>query len=467
MPDLRDSAVVLGASLGGLLAARVLADSHRMVTVVERDVLPLEPVNRRGVPQGRHPHALLGRGTMILDELFPGLFDRLVADGAVKWDDGDLSRFWSTFGGHLMVRSATLPDPASLVDYHVSRPLLEFHVRRALREFPNVEFVEDHDVVGLVADVDRSRITGARVVRHGADGETLLAADLVVDATGRGSRMPVFLEEFGYGRPPVDEVEVRITYATMPVRIPRGMLRELVLTVNPVPSRPTTFAMFAGEDDTYLVLGGTIGGQEPPADRAELLDFIAGFAPRHAVAAARAGEPLAEVSRHRVPSNRWRRYDKLARVPDGLLVFGDAICSFNPIYGQGMTIAAIEADTLRNCLRDGDLDLPRRFFADSARHIQVAWQAAVGSDLSLPQVPGHRSLATRIANVYVDCVLTATETDPVVAQQFFRTAWMLDPPTRLLHPSIVLRVAKALITGARNDEQAEHLRQLTDATERT
>lgn len=461
MPKFRDRAVVLGASMGGLLAARVLADSYRTVTVVERDVLPGDPVNRRGVPQGRHPHALLGRGVEIIAELFPGFFDQLVADGAVKWDDGDLSRFWSTFGGHLMVRSARLPEPASLVDYHVSRPLLEFSVRRALREIPNVEFLEGHDVVGLTADLDRNRVTGARVVRHGDDGETLLAADLVVDATGRGSRTPVFLEEFGYGQPPVDELEVRIAYATMPVRVPRGMLRELVLTVSPVPSRPTTFAMFAGEDDVYLVLGGTVGGQAPPADRAALLDFIAEFAPRHALAAVRASEPIGDVTHHRIPSNRWRRYDKLAHLPDGLLVFGDAICSFNPIYGQGMTIAAIEAEILRNCLRSGDLNLPQRFFGESARKVQVAWRTAVGSDLALPQVQGRRTLATRIVNSYMDCVLAATETDPAVAQRFFRVAWMLDAPTRLFHPSIVLRIAKALITGARNSEQTEHMRQLT------
>jgi 2-polyprenyl-6-methoxyphenol hydroxylase-like FAD-dependent oxidoreductase len=461
MPELPDRAVVLGASMGGLLAARVLADFYRTVTVVERDVLPSDPVNRRGVPQGRHPHALLGRGVKILGELFPDFFDQLVADGAVKWDDGDLSRFWSTFGGHLMVRSATVPDPASMVLYHVSRPLLEFSVRRAVLDIPNVEFLAEHDVVGLTSDLARNLITGTRVVRHGDGVETLLAADLVVDATGRGSRTPVFLDELGYGRPPIDEVEVHIAYATMPVRVPRGMLRELVVTVNPVPSRPTTFAMFAGEDDTYLVLAGTIAGQTPPADRTSLLDFIAEFAPRHALTAARAGEPLGEVTHYRVPSNRWRRYDKLARIPDGLLVFGDAMCSFNPIYGQGMTVTAIEAEVLRDCLHRGRDNLPQRFFRESAKKIQTPWRTAVGSDLALPQVQGRRSLATRIVNTYMDRVLTATETDSTVAQQFFRVAWMLDSPIRLLHPSIVLRIAKALITGARNSEQAEHLRQLT------
>ena len=460
MPENRDTAVVLGASMAGLLAARVLADHFRTVTVVERDVLPHAPMNRRGVPQGRHPHVLLGNGAEIIGALFPGFFDQLVADGALKWDDGDLSKLWATFGGHLMVRSGTMPDRAAVVYYHVSRPLLEFSVRRAVRAMPNVEFLEGRDVVGVTADPDGNRVTGVRTVRRGDDGETLLTADLVVDATGRGSRAPVFLEEYGYARPPVEEVEVRIAYATMPVRIPPGLLRELVLTVNPIPSRPTTFSIFAVENDTYLVLGATTGGQEPPADRAELLDFIAEFAPRHAVAAIRAGEPLGEVVHHRVPSNRWRRYDKLARTPDGLLVLGDAVCSFNPIYGQGTTVAAIEAQTLGKCLSGGDLDLPRRFYGETAKTIAVAWRTAVGSDLALPQVKGKRSLSTRIGNTFMNAVLTAYETDPAVAQQFLRVAGMLDGPERLLHPSIVRRIAKALITGARNGEQAEHLREL-------
>ena len=455
MPELRDRAVVLGASMGGLLAARVLADFYRTVTVVERDVLPRDPVNRRGVPQGRHPHALLGRGVAILAELFPGFFDQLVADGAVKWDDGDLSRFWSTFGGHLMVRSATVPDPVWLVDYHVSRPLLEFSVRREVLAIPNVEFLEDHDVVGLTVDLDRNRITGARVVRHGDDGETLLAADLVVDATGRGSRTPLFLEEFGYGRPPVDELEVRIAYATMPVRVPRGMLRELVLTVHPVPSRPTTFAMFAGEDDTYLVLGGTVGGQEPPADRAALLDFIAEFAPRHALAAVRAGEPLGEVTHYRIPSNRWRRYDKLARTPDGLLVFGDAICSFNPIYGQGMTVSALDAVALRDCLRRGSTDLPRRYFRASAKPIGVAWQIAAASDLAFPEVQGKRTRLMGVTNRLVDWALAACESDPVVAGRFFKVNGLVDAPVRLAHPEFVYRVAAANLRRRQRDRRSQ------------
>lgn len=444
-----NSAVVLGASMGGLLAARVLADFYQKVTVVERDLLPDVPLNRRGVPQGRHPHALLGKAVEIIGDLFPGIFDQLRSDGAIKWDDGDMSRFWSKFAGHLMVRSS-IPDPASLTDYHLSRPLLEHAVRRAVHKIPNIEFLEEHDFVGLTADTDHARITGTRVQKRGGTDETVITADLVIDATGRGSRTPLFLEELGYPRPRDDEIEVRIAYATVPVRIPRGTLHELVVTNYPIPSRPTMFAMFACENDMYLVLGGGVGGQAPPADVAELVDLAATLAPSHVTAALQSAEILGNLAHYRIPSNRWRRYDKLARLPAGLIVFGDSICSFNPIYGQGMTVAAIEAEVLRDCLCVGDRNLPRRFYGKSANKIRVAWRTAVGSDLMLPQVPGRRPLFVRAMNSYMDRVLTAAETDPLVAQQFFRVVQMLDGPSALFRPHLLRRMAKAGMTRGRN-----------------
>ena len=174
-----------------------------------------------------------------------------------------------------------------------------------------------------------------------------------------------------------------------------------------------------------------------------MLEFAADFAPAHVLEAIRTAEPLGEVVHHGVPSNRWRRYDKMRRTPEGLLVVGDAVCSFNPIYGQGMTVAALEATVLRDCLRRGDRGLPRRFFRASARKVRVAWQTAVGSDLKLPEVVGPRPLSMRITNAFLEPVLTAVEVDPVVAGQFMRVTAMIDPPARLLRPSILLRVVLA------------------------
>lgn len=442
-------AIVLGASMSGLLAARTLADFYQNVIVVDRDQLPDGPFDRRGVPQGKHPHSLSVKGAQILEERFPGLFDHLVADGAVRWDDGDLSKLSLTLAGHRVVRSGRVPDPASVTTYYLSRPMLESGVRRRVREIPNVAFLELHDFVGLTSDHDRSRLTGVRVVNRSDRCEVQLDADLVVDATGRGSRLPVLMEELGYRGPRVDDVEVRIAYATLPVRIPRGALREHVITVFPVPGRSTMLAILACENDTYMVLGGTVGGDDPPTDRAELLDFIAELAPRHVMTALRSAEPLGDVAQYRIPSNRWRRYDKLVRVPQGLLALGDAICSFNPIYGQGITVAAIEAEVLRECLIRGDHDVPQRFYRDSAKRIKWAWRSAVGSDLALPQVPGRRPLSLRLMNAWLDRVLSATETDQVVTQQFFRVIWMLDSAATLLRPAIVLRTARALIARRR------------------
>jgi 2-polyprenyl-6-methoxyphenol hydroxylase-like FAD-dependent oxidoreductase len=427
--------------MGGLLAARVLSDFYDRVTVVERDELTDGSVARRGVPQSRQPHVMLARCGEIAEELFPGLLEEMVVAGAHRWNDGDLSRMHLDVGGHLLTQGGVIPNPGSLINHLASRPFFECHVRRRVRALPNVAMLDQHDVVDLIGT--GGRITGVVLHRHADGSVPSLHAQLVVDATGRGSRTPVFLERMGCGRPSVDELTVRVAYASMPIRMAEGTLREHTVVRLFEPGRPRGFFMFTCENDMWMVGAGTLGDVEPPVNREELLDFAIGIAPPHALAAARAAEPLAEVSVHRFPANRWRRYDKMAWTPDGLVVLGDAVCSFNPIYGQGMTIASIEALLLRDCLRRGTDDLPGRFHRAAAKKIRVAWQTAVGSDLALPEVPGHRSLSMRITNAFTQRVLTAAESDPFVAQEFMRVVGMLEPPSRMLQPSFVLQVIRA------------------------
>lgn len=433
-------AVVLGASMGGLLAARVLADFFDRVTVVERDLLPDGPVNRRGVPQGRLIHACLARLTAVLDDLFPGFRAGLLADGATTWDDGDFSKLDWSFGGHPLVRSGKSADAPHIVS--PSRPVLEWHVRERVKTIENVVFRENHDVVGLTATPDGRRVDGARVVDRATDLAVTLPADLVIDATGRGSRTPVFLEQLGYGRPEEDEVKVQLAYACQLVRIPPGVIKEHMIAHFPQPGQPRMFAMIGYENSSWMIGAGTMAGLEPPRDHAEILSYAAELAPS-VFDAIRAAEPISDVVHHRVPSNRWRRYDKMRRIPDGLLVVGDAVCSFNPIYGQGMTIAAIEATVLQDCLRRGPQGLARRFTGRAAKQVRVAWQTAVASDLALPEVPGPRPLWIRINNACLAPVMTAAESDPVVAAQFMRITGMIDSPLRLMRPSFLLRVARA------------------------
>ncbi|OBI86305.1 FAD-dependent oxidoreductase [Mycobacterium asiaticum] len=436
-----DHAVVLGASMGGLLAARVLSEFFDRVTVVERDVLPTDPVNRRGVPQGRLIHACLARLAQVLDELFPGFSDELITRGVSRWDDGDFAKLDWSFGGHRLVREGRSADVPRLLS--PSRPVLEYAVRQRVRSIPNISFCEGRDVVGLTATPDRCRITGVRVVDRADDSAEELTAELVVDATGRGSRTPVFLEELGYDRPREDEVVVQLAYACQLLRIPAGVIKEHMIARFPAPGRPKMFALIDYGDNTYMVGAGTMAGVAPPRDHAEILDYAAELAPVQVAEAIRTAQPISDVVHHRVPSNRWRRYDKLRRLPQGLLVVGDAVCSFNPIYGQGMTVAALEAVVLRQCLRRGKSDLSRRFARMAAKNVRVAWQTAVASDLTLPEVQGHRPTSMRISNACLEPVMTASETDPVVAGQFLRIVGMLDSPATLLRPSILLRILRA------------------------
>src|ERR1700730_4145897 len=269
MAKLGEHAVVLGASMGGLLAARLLADFYGMVTVFERDVLPHDPANRRGVPQGRHVHALLNRGAQLLDELFPGFLNELVAAGATVLDDGDPAKGYFSFGGHEMVRSGTVRDPEAMALYLASRPFLECHVRRRLQTVENVTILGGRDVVESTSTADRTRVTGVRVAERNGGHEHELAANLVVDATGRGSRTPTLLESLGYGRPVGDHVFVHHTYVTQLLRTPPGSLEERIVIIGATSGRPTGLFLSAYEDDAWMFTsGGWLGTHRPATVRA-------------------------------------------------------------------------------------------------------------------------------------------------------------------------------------------------------
>jgi 2-polyprenyl-6-methoxyphenol hydroxylase-like FAD-dependent oxidoreductase len=442
MPVLGERAVVLGASMSGLLAARVLADFYRTVTVVERDVLSDDPANRRGVPQGRHPHVLLARGAQTLGELFPGILDDLVADGAPVWDDADYSRLYISFGGHLMPRSGKAAiDPEADAMYQPSRPFLECRVRRRLQAIENVTMLDGHDAAELTSTADRERVTGVRVVERDGGADKELTADLVVDAMGRAAHTPAFLEGLGYGRPAEDHIVMHTTYVSQMLRIPPGTLKEMLVLISAARGRPTGMFLVGYENDTWIFTVCGMVGHEPPRDLAGMLSFAQDYAPAHVLAAVRAGEPIAPVVQHRLPSSQWRRYDKMRRFPEGLLVTGDAMCSFNPVYGQGMSVAAMDALALRESLRRGVTGLPRRYFRAAAKSIGVAWGHAAGSDLAFPEVEGRRTPAMRLTNRFADWVLTACETDAVVHAQFTRVIGLVDPPSRLFDPSFIFRVA--------------------------
>lgn len=182
------------------------------------------------------------------------------------------------------------------------------------------------------------------------------------------------------------------------------------------------------------------GGHHPPTDPADFLEFAKPIVPSDVFEALCAAEPLDDPVAHRYPASVRRRYERLERFPEGLIVFGDAICSFNPVYGQGMSVAALQAAALRECLGRGRDRLPYRFFRAAARKIEVAWQMAVGSDLALPQVEGDRPLPVRLTNAYFERLLNAAERDPALTQEFVKVSSLLSSPLILLNPLTVGRV---------------------------
>jgi 2-polyprenyl-6-methoxyphenol hydroxylase-like FAD-dependent oxidoreductase len=423
--------------MAGLLAARVLADVYAEVVVVERDELSHAAAHRRGVPQSRHIHGLLARGQQVLEELFDGLTAELVDRGAPVGDMLEGVRV--CFGGHRLQ-----PGRSGLLALQASRPLLEAGLRARVRALPCVEFMDRCDVAGLTTTSDGGRVTGARVIRR-LDGsaEQTLTADLVVDATGRGSRTPAWLETLGYPRPPVERVRIGLGYASRTYRLATGLLDGKLGILNAAtPDHPRGGALAVMENDRFLVTLFGILGDHPPTDPRGFTDFAATLQFPDIHQALRDAEPLDEPVPFRHPASVRHRYERLSRFPDGLLMMGDAVCTFNPIYGQGMTVIALQALALRAHLQHTRVQ-PLRFLRQVGRIIDVPWSMASGGDLAFPRVAGKRTVQMRVLNGYLVKLFAGAAHDPWLGRAFLRVAGLVDPPQALLSPSVAARVLRA------------------------
>ena len=357
-------AIVIGASIGGLCAARVLSDFYDRVTVYERDELPDGPANRSAVPQGRHVHLLMARGAQEFETHFAGLLDEMVAAGVpILENRPDCIHFGAA--GHVLGTHHRLQN--EFTAYVPSRPHLEWQIRRRVTAIDNVDVVRAA-VSEPRFDAARQRVTGVDL-----DSGEAVDADLVVDAAGRGTRLPVWLAQWGFERPREDTVDVGIGYATHQLRIPDGLIAEKVVVAGASREQPLGLGMLYYEDGTWGLTTFGVGKVEPPHDFAGMCALADEIVPAHVAAALRQGEPIGDVAFHKYPTSRWRRYDKLDRFPAGIIPFGDAVVSFNPTFGQGMTMTSLQAGHLRRVLQTPGADLARDFNRAAAKTTFPVW----------------------------------------------------------------------------------------------
>jgi 2-polyprenyl-6-methoxyphenol hydroxylase-like FAD-dependent oxidoreductase len=448
VPSSSSHAVVIGAGMGGLATAQALSRHFERVTLIERDDLPERPSARSGVPQGRHVHVLQPGGLGALERLVPGVSADLVASGAVRIDlPRDLC--WLSAAGWMR----PFEDRARVM-LSASRDLIEWVTRQRVLATPQVIVRPGLQVTGLVLDGRPDR--GGRVrgvdVRSRAAGSggavERIEADLVVDASGRRSPAPAWLEAAGYGRPAETTIDADLAYATRLYRRTPGDpdgWKAVLLQARP-PDGRRMGVMFPIERDRWMVTLAGANGDVPPTDEAGFGAFARGMrAPTIADALDRL-EPVSSIVGYRRTENRRRHYESM-RLPDRLVIVGDAACAFNPVYGQGMSVAALTAEALDRCL-ERHLARRRSFAGVSAVAQRAvakanagAWMVSTGEDLRYPETIGARvGLGDRIARRYLDRVVRVAAVDPGVNAAFVDVLCLLAEPSSLFRPALAARV---------------------------
>ncbi|WP_459546058.1 FAD-dependent oxidoreductase [Nocardia sp. X0981] len=438
-------AVVLGASVAGLLSAAALSKSFDTVTLVERDQLADASVPRRGVPQGNQVHQLMPAGLMRIDELLPGFSDDLLAQGCDRYEvDRDVALLYP------MGWAARVAGGMDVIGF--LRPTFEWVLRRRVLALPNVRSV--HGIAtGLLTGADGTAITGARVI--GAAGEQL-DADLVVDATGRGSKAPKWLSELGYTPPAEQHVRPFLGYATMVVRLPEGALPAGLrgIAATPNPAHLTGGAILPCGNGRHVVAAMGMSKNYPPATYEELLDFLDQAPSPLLGKAVRAAELVIEPDTYRMPGNQRRLWEQLDRRPEGFVAIGDAVAAFNPIYGQGMTIAAIGASLLARVVASTDgavTGVAEKFAAELAPWTDYAFAMAAHTDSFFPGAefvnftpPDPQAAAGEAF------AAAAATTDIAVAQGLRRAAYYMDP-SGMQSPAVQQTIADWAATGRQPD----------------
>jgi 2-polyprenyl-6-methoxyphenol hydroxylase-like FAD-dependent oxidoreductase len=435
------TALVLGGSIAGMIAARVLADHADEVWIIEPDLLEDAPAIRRGAPHSSQAHTLLGKGRTVIEQLLPGIVRRMVREGGQLISSGPGGTQWFLDG-----RAKVPVRGGSVVS--VSRPFLEWHIRRHVLALPNVALVKG-TATGLTATGDR--IDGALVRPPGAVGSVRHPAQLVVDATGRSSRLSDWLGQHGYPAPRKRRMALDLGYATCLFhRAPGQRLGGHVAVYSfytPSKAHNGPSSMTPIEGGRWLTLVSGYGDRRPGRDLGEFLARCRANPATPLRLLPDACEPASEVYVHRFPDSIRRDFDKLYRFPAGLVAAGDAVASFNPTYGQGISTAALHAVALAGWLREpGAVDSPAHpYFRRVREVVDDAWRFSAERDRYLPHVDTPKPFGWRLRRGFDEAVQYATITDEVVHRAFLEVVNMTAKPGRLRRPEILWRAGAAAL----------------------
>lgn len=439
-------AVVIGGSVAGLLAGRILSDHFERVMIIERDRFTDNAEPRKGAPQARHAHAVLAKAVEIIEDLLPGFFADLEASGSTKIDMCNELKFYH-FGKWKKRFSG------GIYSYFQTRTFLEWKLRQRIAAIPNITIMDGTDVMQFTTDDAKTRITGVKV-RTGENAEQkAVPADLVADAGGRGSRTPQWLEALGYPRVEELVLKVDIAYSTRFFkRTPPDPMPWKSLFIYPkLPDKRLGVILPTEDKGKWLVTLGGVFGDHPPTDDEGFLEYARSLPVPDLYNVIKDLEPAGPILVYKMPSNLRHRYELMSRFPDGLVVLGDALCSFNPIYGQGMTTAALDSLALGECLREqlvthpnGDLTgLSVRFQKKAAAVIANPWLMATAEDMRYDEFPDPISPMIRFLHWFTGRVHAISDKDELSAFRFTQAMNMLRPPWALFDPRVVWRALTA------------------------
>lgn len=457
-PDEGDGvAVVIGASMAGLTTARVLTEHYRRVVLIERDSPGEDIGTRKGLPAAKHVHALLPSGLAVLTRRFPGLLSALRQHRIVESDIG-LLNCWYAHGG-LKKQVAVGVDAVTM-----SRPLLDHAILQELRKEERLELLSGHRVIEYVTSEHHRRVTGVKVEVTGpSDRESprTIAAELVVDCTGRGSRVPALLAQWGYQAPRESTIKVRITYKSRRYRqraAATPVPRKIYIHSPAAPLEKVGYMLMPIEGDDWILTLAGWHGQDPLPDEAELAARLAALPIPEFRALTSSAEPLTDFAEYKFDHSLRRHYEELKRFPRGLLALGDAVASVNPVYGQGMSLSCLQADALDGVLAEGKRDdgLAARFYARVTPTIDACWKGATIEDFRYEETVGDKPALVGLINAYLSTVHKASQSDAYIYSEFLQVAGLLKPADALLSAKVVTRSLGAALLRTLRIGSARH-----------